>query len=128
MLIGRLTSDPIVYEARKEGGKPVTTFSIALNRNWKNSEGILVEKTDFQKVVAFGKLGEIVAKYLKKGKPVLVAGRLQANSYQAQDGSKRYVTEVVMEDFNFMDSAPVKNGDTDAVDAATGEVREAVAA
>jgi len=104
MLIGRLTSDPQVHESKKEGGKSVTTFSIALNRNWKNKEGVLVEATDFQKIVSFGKLGNVVAKYLKKGRAVLVSGKLRSNSYTAQDGSRRYITEVVMEDFNFLDS------------------------
>lgn len=102
MLHGRLTSDPQVIPAKN--GSSVTTFSVATNRDWKNRDGEVVSQTDFHKVVAFGRLGEIVGKYLKKGRPVLVAGRLNNNSYIAKDGTKKYVTEVVMEDFNFLSS------------------------
>lgn len=106
MLHGRLTSDPEVKPAKN--GSHVTTFSLATNRNWKNREGELISHTDFHRVVAFGKLAEITGTYLKKGRPVLVAGRLTNNSYTAKDGGKRYFTEVVLEDFNFLTSGGLK--------------------
>ncbi len=106
MLYGNLTSDPEVRPTKT--GTSFTTFSIATNRDWKNKEGAVVSETDFHKVVAFGKLGEIVGEYLKKGRPVLVCGRLTNRSYTNKEGIKRYVTEVVLDDFNFLSSGRKK--------------------
>ena len=103
LLHGNITSNPEVHPS-KSGGKAVTTFSVATDRNWKNKQGEKVHATDFHRVVAFGKLGEIVGTYLKKGSPVLLSGRLSSRSYVADDGAKRYITEVVMDDFNFLSS------------------------
>lgn len=102
MLYGNLTSDPEVRQTKTGGA--LTTFSLATNRDWKNKDGEVVSETDFHKVVAFGKLGEIVGTYLKKGRPVLVCGRLSNRSYVNKEGSKRYVTEVILDDFNFLSS------------------------
>lgn len=117
MLHGRLTSDPEVKPA-KNGGSNVVTFSLATNRDWKNKEGEIVSHTDFHRVVAFGKLGDIVGQYLKKGLPVLLSGRLSNRSYLAQDGGKRYITEVVMDDFNFLSRAKKEEQDEKEVAAA----------
>ena len=106
MLYGNLTSDPEIKQT-KTGGS-FTTFSLATNRDWKNKEGVMVSETNFHKIVAFGHLGEIVGKYLKKGRPVLVSGRLSNRSYLAKDGAKRYVTEIVLDDFNFLSSGKKK--------------------
>lgn len=102
MLYGNLTADPEAIPT-KNGGSMVT-FAVAVDRNWKNKDGKAMSETSFHKVVAFGKLAEITGTYLKKGRPVLVSGRLRNASYIAKDGNKRYVTEVVLEDFNFMSS------------------------
>ncbi len=102
MLYGNLTSDPEPIPTKT--GRAMVTFSLATNRDWKNREGTMVSETDFHKIVAFGKLGEIVGNYLKKGRPVIVSGRLSNRSYQTKEGAKRYVTEVVMDDFNFLPS------------------------
>lgn len=100
MLHGNLTADPAVKPS-KTGGS-VTTFSLATNRDWKNKEGKTISSTDFHRMVAFGRYGEVMGKYFKKGMPVIVSGRLSNRSYLGQDGKKRYVTEVVVEDFNFL--------------------------
>lgn len=102
LLVGNLTADPQVIPTKT--GTSMSTFSVAVNRGWKNKDGERVSETDFHKVVAFGKLGEITGTYLKKGRKVLVSGRLKNGSYTAKDGSKRYTTEVVMDDFNFLSS------------------------
>lgn len=102
MLYGNLTSDPEMRTGKT--GTAFTTFSLATNRGWKNKDGEKVSETDFHKVVAFGKLGEIVGTYLKRGAPVLVCGRLSNRSYINKEGSKRYTTEVVLDDFNFLSS------------------------
>lgn len=100
MLHGRLTSDPDMKPAKN--GRVVTTFSLATNRDWTNKEGTRVTETDFHRIVAFGKLGEVVGTYLKKGRPVLVSGRLTNRSYLNEKGEKRYITEIVLDDFNFL--------------------------
>lgn len=101
MLYGNLTADPAVIPTKN--GKPMVSFTIAADRGWKNKNGDAVS-TDFHRVVAFGKLAEITGTYLKKGRPVLVSGRLENRSYLAKDGGKRYVTEVILDDFNFLSS------------------------
>lgn len=112
MLHGRLTADPEARPAKN--GSSVVTFSIATNRDWKNRDGERISQTDFHRIVAFGKLGEIVATYLKKGRPVLVAGRLNNSSYIGKDGAKKYITEVVLEDFNFLTSGKKKEEELQA--------------
>lgn len=106
MLLGNLTADPENIPTKT--GRPMITFSIATNRDWKNKDGQVVSGTDFHKIVAFGKLGEVVGTYLKKGHPVLVSGRLSNRSYTNKEGEKRYITEVVLSDFNFMTSGKNK--------------------
>lgn len=106
LLVGNLTADPQIIPTKT--GTSMSTFSVAVNRGWKNKDGEKVSETDFHKVVAFGKLGEITGTYLKKGRKVLVSGRLKNGSYTAKDGSKRYTTEVVMDDFNFLSSGVKK--------------------
>lgn len=100
MLYGNLTSDPEVKPTKT--GRNLVAFSLAVNRDWKNKNGEVVSETDFHRIVAFGKLGEIVATYLKKGRPVLVCGRLNNRSYVNEEGAKRYITEIVLDDFNFL--------------------------
>lgn len=100
MLYGNLTADPESINAKE--GKPFTVFNIAVNRDWKNKKGDVVHDTDFHHVVAFGKLAEVTSTYLHKGQPVIVSGRLNNRSYLNKEGEKRYTTEVVMDDFNFV--------------------------
>ena len=94
-IIGNLTRDP---ETRyTTSGQSVTSFSIATNRSWQNSDGVKQDAVDYHDIVAWGKLGEIASQILKKGKPAYVEGRLQTRSWDAQDGSKRQKTEIVAE-------------------------------
>ena len=93
MLIGRLGKDP---EMRfTPAGKAVTNFTMATSETWKDSSGEKQERTEWHKVVTWGKLAEIVAKYLSKGKLAYIEGRLQTRSWDDKDGNKRYVTEIV---------------------------------
>ncbi len=95
MLIGNLTRDP---EMRKTtGGQSVTTFSMATNRAYTDKAGIKKEEADFHNVVAWGRLAEICAQYLTKGKKVYVDGRIQTRDWEGQDGVKKYRTEIVIE-------------------------------
>jgi single-strand DNA-binding protein len=98
-LMGNLTRDPELRTT--PNGASVCSFSLALNRSYKNSEGNWQEATDYIDIVAWGPLGERVAQYLTKGRPALVAGRLQSRSWE-QDGQKRSKVEVVANDVTFL--------------------------
>ena len=99
ILMGNLTRDPELRST--PNGQSVTSFSLALNRSYKGSDGNWQEATDYVDVVAWGPLGERVAQYLSKGRPCLVSGRLQSRSWE-QDGQKRSKVEVVAQDVTFL--------------------------
>lgn len=94
-LIGNTTAAPEVKET--PNGQKVAAFSIATNRVWKDTSGEKQEAVDFHNVVAWGKLAEIIERYLEKGKKVYVEGRLTTRSWEDQTGAKRYKTEIVAE-------------------------------
>ncbi len=92
ILIGRLGADPeIRYTA---DGQPVATFRIATNEVWVK-DGQKQERTEWHRIVAFGRLAEICGEYLSKGRQVYIEGRLQTRSYEDREGIKRFVTEIV---------------------------------
>lgn len=99
ILMGNLTRDPELRST--PNGQSVCSFSLALNRSYKGSDGNWQEATDFIDVVAWGPLGERVSQYLSKGRPALVNGRLQSRSWE-QDGQKRSKVEVVAQDVTFL--------------------------
>lgn len=99
VLMGNLTRDPELRQT--PNGQNVCSFSLALNRSYKGSDGSWQEATDYIDVVAWGPLGERVAQYLSKGRPCLVNGRLQSRSWE-QDGQKRSKVEVVAQDVTFL--------------------------
>lgn len=98
-LMGNLTRDPELRTT--PNGASVCSFSLALNRSYKNADGNWTEATDFIDIVAWGPLGERVAQYLTKGRPALVSGRLQSRNWE-QDGVKRTKVEVVANDVTFL--------------------------
>lgn len=98
-IIGNLTRDPELKSL--PSGIKVTTFSIATNRVWKNKEGEKQEATDYHNIVVFGRQAETTAQYLKKGSMALVEGRIQTRSWEADDGMKRYRTEIVADRIQF---------------------------
>ena len=100
MLYGNLTSDPDLKSL--PNGNKVVSFSIATNRSYKDESGAKKDIADFHNIVAFGKLAEIFAQWLKKGKPVYLEGRIQTRSWEDQNGGgKKYRTEIVAENFQF---------------------------
>ena len=99
ILMGNLTRDPELRQI--PSGQSVCTFSLALNRSFKGADGQWQEATDYIDVVAWGPLGERVAQYVTKGRPVLVNGRLQSRSWE-QDGQKRSKVEVNASDVTFL--------------------------
>lgn len=93
-LIGHLGADPELRYTNT--GKAVTTFSISTNDAWTDANGQAQEKTEWHKVVAWEKLGEIAGEYLAKGRQVYLEGKLQTRSYDDQkSGTKKYVTEII---------------------------------
>lgn len=95
IILGRLTRDP---ESRTlPSGQPVTNFSLATSRFYTDKAGGKQSATEFHNIVAFGKIAEICARYLKKGGLALVEGRIQTRSWQDKDGAKRNRTEIVAE-------------------------------
>jgi single-strand DNA-binding protein len=101
ILMGNLTRDPELRTI--PSGQSVCSFSLALNRSYKGSDGNWQEATDYVDVVAWGPLGERVSQYMTKGRPVLVSGRLQSRSWE-QEGQKRSKVEVVAQDVTFLGS------------------------
>jgi single-strand DNA-binding protein len=109
ILIGRIVKDPELRYTQKES--PVANFSIANNRSYTVS-GEKKEFTSFFNCIAWGKLGEVIAQYCKKGQRIAIEGRLQQRSWDDQSGAKRYAVEVVVDNFQFLTS---KQGQDEAV-------------
>ena len=99
-VIGRLTRDPEL-RFTSGTGNAVATFSLAVDRNYVSQSG--QREADFINIVCWRKLAELVANNLSKGRLVAVSGSIQTRKYQAQDGSNRYVTEIVAEEVKFLD-------------------------
>ncbi len=100
LLIGRLTTKP---ELRYTGSNlPYTRFSVAVNRNFTNSQG--QREADFINVIAWRKQAENICNYLDKGSKVSVEGRIQTGSFDDKDGNKKYTTDVVADNVEFLDS------------------------
>lgn len=100
-LMGNLTRDPELRQT--PSGQSVTSFSLALNRSYKDASGEWQEATDYIDIVAWGPLAERVSQYLSKGRRCLVQGRLQSRSWE-QEGQKRSKVEVLANDVTFLDS------------------------
>ena len=101
ILMGRLEKDVDVRQT--PSGKTVARFTLAVDRRQgKNTQG--QQTADFLNIVAWEKLADFCSNYLRKGTKILLEGQLQSRSYEAQDGSKRYVTEVVARDIEFAES------------------------
>jgi single-strand DNA-binding protein len=109
ILIGNLTRDPELRYT--PNGTAVTTFTLAINRPRTNQAG--EREADFINVVAWQKLADLCATYLRKGRQAAVEGRLQTRSYENKEGKKVYVTEVVAENVQFLGSRSGEGGGFD---------------
>ena len=95
IIVGRTTADPQLRTT--PGGQPVTTFSVATNRQWKDKNGAKQEEVEFHNVVAWGKLAEIASQYLKKGAMVYIEGRLKTRSWVDKQNANHKTTEIICE-------------------------------
>ena len=104
ILMGRLTAQPELKKTNN--GNSVLSFTIAVNRPYKNAQGNY--DADFISCVAFKQVAEFISKYFNKGDMLAIDGSLQTRNYQAQDGAKRYVTEVMADHAEFCDGKQPK--------------------
>jgi len=118
IIMGNLTRDPELRTTT--GGQNVCSFSLAVNRSWKDANGETQEAVSFIDCTAWGKAAEIINQYTQKGRALLVSGRLQSRSWE-QDGQKRSKLEVVVEDFNFISDGRGGNAGTDNTAAVVDE-------
>jgi single-strand DNA-binding protein len=101
IIVGNLGKDPEVTYV--PSGAAVAKFSVATSETWKDkTSGEKKERTEWHRIVAWDKLGEICGKYLSKGRQVYVEGKLQTHSYDDKEGVKRYVTEIIAQDVQFL--------------------------
>jgi single-strand DNA-binding protein len=112
-IIGRLVRDPEVRTT--PSGKNVCSFSVATGFTWTDQSGQKKEQTEFHNVVAWGKLGDIIGQYMKKGRQVYIEGRLQTTSWDDKtSGQKRYKTEIIAENMIMLGSKPGSEGSSPA--------------
>jgi single-strand DNA-binding protein len=103
LLIGRLGADPELRYTTD--GVPVATFNLATSETYKDKGGAKQEKTEWHRVVAWRKLGEIAGEYLKKGKLVYIEGKIQSREYEGKDGVKRKTFEIIASEMKMLGTA-----------------------
>jgi len=99
IIYGNLTRDPELKSL--PSGSQVCEFGVATNRVWKDKNGAKQESVDYHNIVVFGRQAELIKQYLHKGNGVFLEGRIQTRSWDAQDGTKRYRTEIVADRIQF---------------------------
>jgi single-strand DNA-binding protein len=111
ILLGRLGQDPELKYT--PGGSPVCNFSLATTESWTDKSGQKQEKTEWHRVVVWGKLAELCNQYLAKGRQAFLEGRLQTRAWDDKDGNKRYTTEILASTVQFI-GGPSANTNTNA--------------
>jgi single-strand DNA-binding protein len=109
IIVGNLGADPEMKYT--QNNTPVTTFRVATTDRWRDKgSGEMQERTEWHRIVAWSRLGEICGQYLRKGKQVYIEGRLQTRSWEDQEGQKRYMTEVVAQTMQMLGRAGEEGG------------------
>ncbi|MDI6726549.1 MAG: single-stranded DNA-binding protein [Smithellaceae bacterium] len=116
ILVGRLGADPEVRYT--PDGTMVTNFRLATDEQWKDKTGERVQKTEWHRIVTFGKLAEISGNYLAKGKMIFVEGRIQTRSWDDKEGVKHYTTEIIASGMRMLDGKTSARGQEGVEDAA----------
>ncbi len=109
IIVGRLGTDPEIKTIGS--GQQVARLSVATSENWVDREGKKQERTEWHRIVVWGKLAEICGKHLAKGRQVYLEGRLQTRSWEDQQGQKKYATEIIANNIQFL-GAPGEQGQT----------------
>ncbi|MFZ1981626.1 MAG: single-stranded DNA-binding protein [Smithella sp.] len=117
ILIGRLGKDPDVRYT--PDGTMVTNFNLATDEQWKDKNGEKVQKTEWHRIVTWGKLAEICGNYLVKGKLVFIEGRIQTRSWEDKEGVKRFTTEIIASNMQMLDSKGQNKAEDTSFDAAS---------
>jgi len=102
ILVGNLGAEPEVRYT--PSGKTVASFNLATTEQWTGKDGEKTEKTEWHRIVVWGRLGEICGEYLHKGSQVYIEGRLQTRSWEDREGNKRYTTEIVAQTMQMLGS------------------------
>jgi len=103
-LIGNVGAEP---EARfTKSGTPVTNFRVATSETWNDKDGKRQERTEWHRIVTWGRLAEVCEKWVTKGRLILIEGRLQTRQWEDNDGNKRYTTEIVAQEMKLLGKAP----------------------
>jgi single-strand DNA-binding protein len=100
ILVGNLGRDPELRHT--QNGQAVVNFTLATSETWTDKSGERVERTEWHRIVVWGKTGEMCAQYLSKGRTVYVEGRIQTREWEDKDGNKRYTTEINAQTVNFI--------------------------
>jgi single-strand DNA-binding protein len=100
ILIGNLGRDPELRYT--QNGQAVVNFTLATSENWTDKSGERMERTEWHRIVVWGKVGELCAQYLSKGRTVYVEGRIQTREWEDKDGNKRYTTEINAQTVQFL--------------------------
>ena len=108
IIMGNITRDPELRST--PNGAQVCSFTVAVNRTYKDSSGAQQASVSVIDCSAWGKAGEIIAQYAKKGSGIMISGRLDQRSWEDKEGQKRSRIEIVVEDFNFIGGADGGNG------------------
>ncbi len=121
ILVGNVGKDPEVRHL--QNGTPVATFSLATTETYKDKSGNRVSNTEWHNIVAWRGLADITEKFIKKGHPLYIEGKITNRSYDAQDGSKRYITEIVANEIKML-SSKQSNGQPENYTPAQANVQE----
>ena len=119
ILIGNLGGDPELRTT--PGGSSVASFTLATNESWNDKDGTKQERTEWHRIVAWGRLAEICGQYLSKGRQVYIEGRLQTRSWEDKQGNQRKTTEIVARDMQMLGGRGESGGERQQPAAGTPE-------